>query len=152
MYKPAEWIVESLIEITAKGGNFEVGFGPMPNGEWPPETVERLKYAGSWLRVNGEAIYYTRPRRIFREGENVWFTSSKDGRHVYAISIGWPGEAFVTHSVRAVKGSQILMLGVDQALDWRQDGSALTVTIPPSLANHKPCQQAYSFKIPAEPE
>ena len=36
VYKPAEWIVENLIQITAKGGNFEVGFGPMPNGEWPP--------------------------------------------------------------------------------------------------------------------
>ena len=152
LYKSAEWIVESLIGITAKGGNFEVGFGPMPNGEWPPETVEHLKYAGSWLRVNGEAIYNTRPRKIFREGKSNWFTSSKDGRYVYAISIGWPGETFATHSVRAVKGSQILMLGVDQPLDWRQDVARLSVVIPPSLAEHKPCPQAYAFKILAEPE
>jgi alpha-L-fucosidase len=152
LYKPAEWIVESLIGITAKGGNFEVGFGPMPNGEWPPETVERLKYAGSWLRVNGEAIYNTRPRKVFSEGKNVWFTSSKDGRYVYAISIGWPGETFTTRAVRAVKGSQISMLGTDQPLDWRQDGATLSVTIPPSIADHKPCQQAYAFKILAEPE
>jgi len=151
-YKPAEWIVESLIGITAKGGNFEVGFGPMPSGEWPPETVERLKYAGDWLRVNGEAIYGTRPHKVFREGENVWFTSSKDGRHVYAISVGWPGENFTTHSVRAVKGSRILMLGVDQPLDWRQDGATLNIAIPHSVADHKPCQQAYTFKIMAEPE
>lgn len=150
IYKPAEWIVESLIGVTAKGGNFEVGFGPMPNGEWPPEMVERLKYAGDWLRVNGEAIYHTRPRRDFREGENVWFTSSKDGRHVYAISMGWPGSTFTTRVVRAVQGSQILMLGVDQALEWRQDGSALTISIPAALAEHKPCRQAYAFKIAEE--
>ncbi|MGA3328516.1 MAG: alpha-L-fucosidase [Terriglobia bacterium] len=152
LYKTAEWIVESLIGITAKGGNFEVGFGPMPNGEWPPETVERLKYAGSWLSVNGVAIYNTRPRKIFHEGKDVWFTSSKDGRYVYAISMGWPGETFTTHSVRAVQGSSIRMLGVDQPLDWRQDGTTLTVTIPSSLADHKPCPQAYAFKILAEPE
>ena len=97
LYKPAEWIVESLITITAKGGNFEVGFGPMPSGEWPPEIVERLKYAGNWLKVNGEAIYHTRPRKIFHEGKNVWFTSTPDGRYVYAISMGWPGETFTTH-------------------------------------------------------
>ncbi len=149
-YKPAEWIVQSLIEVTAKGGNFEVGFGPMPSGEWSPETVERLKYAGAWLRVNGEAIYNTRPRKVYREGDNVWFTSSKDGRYVYAIRIGWPGETFATQSVRAVKGSSISMLGVDQPLDWRQDGDSLRVSIPAAIAEHKPCAQAYVFKIEAE--
>jgi alpha-L-fucosidase len=152
LYKPAEWIVESLIGITAKGGNFEVGFGPMPCGEWPADTVERLKYAGDWLRVNGEAIYHTRPRKNFSEGKNVWFTSSKDGRYVYAISLGWPGDTFTTRSLRALKGSQITMLGVDQPLDWRQEGAALIVSLPPSLAQHKPCRQAYVFKILAEPE
>jgi alpha-L-fucosidase len=150
LYKPAEWIVESLIAITAKGGNFEVGFGPMPSGEWPPEIVERLKYAGNWLRVNGEAIYHTRPRKIFREGKNIWFTSTADGRYVYAISMGWPRETFTTRSVRAVKGSPITMLGVDQPLEWWQNGAALSVSIPPSLAHHKPCRQAYAFKILAE--
>jgi hypothetical protein len=44
------------------------------------------------------------------------------------------------------------MLGTDQPLDWRQDGATLSVTIPPSIADHKPCQQAYAFKILAEPE
>jgi alpha-L-fucosidase len=150
VYKPAEWIVESLIGITAKGGNFEVGFGPMPSGEWPQETVDRLKYAGDWLRVNGEAIYGTRPRKVFREGENVWFTSSKDGRYVYAISIGWPGETFATQSVRAATASQIFMLGVNQSLAWRQDGQKLSITIPPSIADQKPCKQAFAFKIPVE--
>ncbi len=151
-YKPAEWIVESLIGITAKGGNFEVGFGPMPSGEWPPETVERLKYAGAWLRVNGEAIYNTRPRKVFQEGKNIWFTSSKDGRFVYAINMGWPGEKFETQSVRAVPGSAIRMLGIDRDLMWRQDDETLKITIPSSLAEHKPCLQAYAFKIQAEAE
>jgi hypothetical protein len=45
-----------------------------------------------------------------------------------------------------------MMLGVDQPLAWRQEGAALMVTIPPSLAEHKPCPQAYAFKIRAEGE
>ncbi len=151
-YKPAEWIVENLIGITAKGGNFEVGFGPMPSGEWPREAVERLKDTGDWLHVNGEAIYSTRPRKTFREGENVWFTSSKDGRTVYAICMGWPGETLTIESVRAVHGSPITMLGVEKPLEWRMDGSKLRISIPSQLAAHKPCKQAYAFKIQAEPE
>jgi alpha-L-fucosidase len=150
IYKPAEWILDNLIGITAKGGNFEVGFGPMPNGRWPSETVERLEYVGDWLRVNGEAIYNTRPRKVFREGANVWFTSSKAGNLVYAITIGWPGREFTTNSVRAVQGSKVFMLGVENPLDWRQDGHALVIEIPQSTAENKPCQHAYVFKIQTE--
>jgi alpha-L-fucosidase len=122
----------------------------MPNGRWSSETVERLEYVGDWLRVNGEAIYNTRPRKVFREGANVWFTSSKTGNIVYAITIGWPGREFTTNSARAVQGSKVLMLGVEKPLDWRQDGQALVIQIPQSVAENKPCQHAYVFKIQTE--
>ena len=147
IYKPAEWILDNLIEITAKGGNFEVGFGAMPNGRWPAETVERLEYVGNWLGVNGEAIYNTRPLKTFREGSTVWFTSSKTGDVVYAISVGWPGRTFTTNSVRAKDGSRVLMLGSELPLEWHQNGQALVIEIPESLAENKPCQHAYVFKI-----
>jgi len=122
----------------------------MPNGRWPSETVERLKYVGNWLRVNGEAIYNTRPRKVFREGADVWFTSHKAGDFVYAISIGWPGQQFAVNSVRAVQGSKVFMLGVEKPLDWHQDGRALVIEIPQSVAKKKPCQHAYVFKIRTE--
>ena len=147
IYKPAEWILDNLIGITAKGGNFEVGFGPMPNGRWPAETVERLEYVGNWLRVNGEAIYNTRPRKTFREGSDVWFTSNKAGDVVYAISIGWPGQKFTTNSVRAVHGSKVFMLGVEKPLDWHPDGQGMVIEIPQSIAENQPCQHAFVFKI-----
>jgi alpha-L-fucosidase len=150
IYKPAEWILESLIGITAKGGNFEVGFGPMPNGTWPKETVERLNYVGEWLRVNGEAIYKTRPRKTVREGKNIWFTLSKDNRHEYAISIGWPGRTLNLQSVRAVDGSPVYMLGVSKPLECHQSGRGLQINIPQEVEANKPCKQAYAFKIEAE--
>jgi len=149
LYKPAEWILDNLIGVTAKGGNFEVGFGPMPNGQWPAETVERLEYVGNWLRVNGEAIYNTRPGKTFLEGSSVWFTGSKTGNIVYAIHIGWPGSTFVTSSVRAVPGSKVFMLGVENPLNWRQDSRGMVIDIPQTIAENRPCQHAYVFKIQA---
>lgn len=150
-YRKAEWILESLITVCAKGGNFEVGFGPMPNGTWAPEAVERLEYVGDWLQVNGEAIYGTRPREVFHEGDDIWFTSSKDGRTVYAISLKWPGSQFAVRSVRAAEGSAVYMLGVHEPLRWRRNGDFVTVDIPAEVGKHPPCRQAFVFKFQVNP-
>ena len=149
-YKPAEWIVESLVGTVAKGGNFEVGFGPMPTGAWPQETIERLEYVGQWLKINGEAIYHTRAREVVNEGDSLWYTSSKDGRFAYAISMKWPGERLRLRSVRAVAGSPITLLGVKRPLEWQQQADALVIQIPPQVAENKPCKQAFAFKIQAK--
>lgn len=151
VYHPNEWVVETLIDVVAKGGNFEIGFGPMPNGAWAPQAVERLEYAGEWLKVNGEAIYKTRPRKVFKEPGNIWFTASKDGRYVYAIRAGAPAGQLKVQSVKAVAGSQIFMLGVRQPLRWRQQGETLVVDIAPEIAEHPPCKQAFAFKIQVRP-
>jgi alpha-L-fucosidase len=150
-YRTAEWVLESLITVCAKGGNFEVGFGPMPNGTWATQAVERLEYVGEWLQVNGEAIYKTQPREVFREGEGVWFTSSKDSRTVYAISLSWPGSQLAVSSVRAVPGSPVYLLGVQKPLRWQQTGDFLRVDIPAEVAEHPPCRQAFAFKFQVTP-
>ncbi|HET7214403.1 MAG TPA: alpha-L-fucosidase [Terriglobia bacterium] len=152
VYRPKEWVLESLIDIVAKGGNFQVGYGPMPNGTWPQDTVERLSYVGDWLNVNGEAIYATRSWKVYKQGEDVRFTRSKDSRNLFAISLKWPGNRFVVDSVRAVPGSPVLMLGVEKPLRWQQQGSSVAIEIPPEAAANKPCQQAFVMKIRMMPD
>jgi alpha-L-fucosidase len=97
--------------------------------------------------VNGKAIDNTRPRKIFRAGSSVWFTGNKTGDVVYAISIGWPGQRFTIDSVRALHGSKVIMLGVERPLDWHQDSRGLVIDIPQAVAEKKPCEHAYVFKI-----
>jgi alpha-L-fucosidase len=101
--------------------------------------------------VNGEAIYGSRPWSIFREGEDVRFTRSGDGRNLYAIALKWPGRQMKLRSVHAIEGSSIQMLGVGGSLQWQQGVDGLTIDIPPRLEEHKPCQQAYVFRIRAHP-
>jgi alpha-L-fucosidase len=47
--------------LVSKGGNLLLNIGPKPNGEIPEEQRRILEGLGSWLSVNGEAIYASRP-------------------------------------------------------------------------------------------
>lgn len=80
---PAE-VIAILAEVVAKGGNLLLGVGPMGDGSIHPEAVLRLEEIGKWLEKNGEAIYNTNSLSHYNE-ENIWFTSSKDGKKRYAI-------------------------------------------------------------------
>jgi alpha-L-fucosidase len=147
VFKSKEWVLSTLVDVVAKGGNFMPGISPLPDGTFPRETIERLEYAGDWLKVNGEAIYGTRPWNVYSEGENIRFTRSKNGRHLYALSLEWPGETLTLRTIRAKEGSQVTMLGVDHALPWRQDNQGLVIQIPPAIAERKPCRRVSVFKI-----
>ena len=153
-YKSKEWVLESLIDIVAKGGNFQVGFGPDPNGKWPREMIERVSYVGDWLKINGESIYATRPWNRWHEGKDIRFTRSKDGKHVYAICLKWPGSSLKLATIKPRDGTKIAMLGVDEPLVWRMDDKeGLMIQIPEKLATeaNRPCKQAYAFRIEGEP-
>ncbi len=153
-YRPGTWIVENLVDIVAKGGNFMVSIGPDANGDFHPAAVKHLEYAGDWLRVNGEAIYKTRPLDRYKE-DDVRFTRSKDGTYVYAISLKWPGRQLELQSIRPEPGSPVTMLGVDTPLAWHWDeNDGLRIELPDELQDDakRPCKQAYAFKIRIQDE
>ena len=148
-YRSQEWVLSTLIDSTAKGGNFMISVGPDQWGNFHPEVIKRLNYVGDWLKVNDEAIYATRPYKEYKEGE-VYYTCTKDKKYVYAISMKWPGEKLKLKSVRAKKDAKISMLGDRRRLDWHQDEDGLVIEITRRFQNeeNRPCQQAYAFKIP----
>jgi alpha-L-fucosidase len=143
------WIVDTLVDIVAKGGNFMVGIGPDLTGRFHPAALEAIRYAGEWLRVNGEAIYATRPCPVDRQGEHLRFTRSKDGRSLYVIATEWPGSRLVVHDVRARPGSEVRMLGVSAPLEWSALEDGLAIDLPEALQaeDSRPCPQAWAFRI-----
>jgi alpha-L-fucosidase len=154
-HKGAAWVVRSLTDAVAKGGNFMVGIGPDGDGRFHPTAVSQLKEVGAWLRVNGEGIYGTRAREgeLWREGDDLRFTQSKDRRTVYAFALTWPGTKLVLRSVRARPGSVVRMLGTDTALAWHRSDTGLEIELPAGLqeAARRPCGFAWGFQIGVEP-
>ena len=144
-YKPARTLIHMLVDIVAKGGNFLLNIGPSPDGEFAPETIERLREMGAWLSVNGEAIYGTRAIAPYKEGR-VCFT--RKGESAYAILLAEEGQSqppatITLAALRPAPGSDVYLLGYDAPLRWRDAGDHAEITLPPSL----PCAHAWTVKF-----
>jgi alpha-L-fucosidase len=151
-YKGTEWIVHNLADTVAKGGGLMVGVGPSAEGAFHPEAVRQMKETGAWLKVNGEAIYATRPRdgALWAEGDRVRFTRTKDRRFTYAILTEWPGMSFTLKPVRPRDGSTVRMLGFDAPIAWTFDAAkGTTFALPEKLQqeSNRPCKYAWSFRM-----
>jgi alpha-L-fucosidase len=57
--KSGERVIEQLVDVVSKGGNFLLNVGARPDGSIPEAFVERMKVIGDWLKKNGDAIYDT---------------------------------------------------------------------------------------------
>lgn len=147
-YKGAKWIIHTLVDSVAKGGNFEVAIGPDGSGRFHPTAVAQLKEAGDWLKVNGEAIYGTRPRAgtAWRDGENVRFTKTKSSGIVYAVCLDWPAERnLVLHGVHLTPGSEVVLLGHNGTIPWRADGENVVIDVGTVMP--RPDSLAYVLKL-----
>lgn len=76
-YKPAVRIIHQLCDIVSKNGNLLLNVGPYADGSIHPEAKRILFEIGDWLKINGEAIYGTRPYTTASEGP----TSVKDANY-----------------------------------------------------------------------
>jgi len=150
-YKGARWIVQSLVDAVAKGGNFMVGIGPDGSGRFHPAAYEQLRSVGRWLKTNQEAIYATRAREgaLWNEGP-IRFTRSKDQRFVYAITTELHGNTLTLTTIEPRPQSAIFMLGYPEPLEWARDSDhRIHISIPVNLqdASCRPCEFAWTFKI-----
>ncbi len=144
-YKSGTQLIEMLIEIRAKGGNFLLNVGPQPDGVIPFEQERRIRELALWMFINGEAIHGVRPWHVIREG-NIWFTRAKDDDTVYAFLTRLPDwkrgdrKEFVLRSVRATAETTVSVLGqtgrvleyntkVIPETRWSQEADGLHVSV-----------------------
>ncbi len=152
-WKSPEVLVDDLVDIVSKGGNFLLNVGPDARGIIPAASVSRLREMGDWLKVNGEAIYNTRSFAYYREGDHIRFTMSKDSAVVYPLALVWPGEKLTLESVLPNPDATVRLLGVETPLKWKIDENRdLLIDIPSALQeeNKRPCKYAWGFRVPGK--
>jgi alpha-L-fucosidase len=139
-YMTANELVDYLVDVVSKNGNLLINVGPTAEGVIPPVMQQTLRGVGEWLRVNGEAIYGTRPWETFKDG-NVRFT--RKGNTLYAIALEWPEEELRLTSLAGKPVLKVELLGSSEAIAWKAEPDALVIQ-PPS---RRPCNYAYTFRI-----
>jgi alpha-L-fucosidase len=147
MYMTADEVVDTLVDVTSKNGNFLLDIGPRADGSIPEIMRTRLRETGDWLRVNGEAVYGTTYwSRMAAQGP-LRFTV-KQNEAFYITSLEEPGEQVVVDAPVPVRtGDRVTMLGYDGSLSWRWQAGKLVIDVP--AAARAAGDWAWTFKVAA---
>jgi alpha-L-fucosidase len=169
-YKTAGTVIRMLADIVSKNGNLLLNIPLRGDGTPDEKELKVLEDIATWMDVNRECIFATRPWKKFGEGpatdgapmraqgfnegrgkamtaDDFRFTAK--GKVLYAIELGWPTNGIsiksLGKSAKLLDGSirSIQLLGSKEKLEWRQTDNALVIAQPQS----KPGDEAIVFKI-----
>jgi alpha-L-fucosidase len=106
------------------------------DGSPGPFVTEGLRGLGDWLKLNGEAIYRTRPwveqEGVTEDGIEVRFT--RKGMTLYAIMLGTPvGRTIVLPSLRLLPYAGLRVLGSIGYTAWFQEGRDVHIRLTEPL-------------------
>lgn len=148
-YMTPRQVVHRLVDTVSKNGTLMLSVPLRPDGTIDEEEHSILMEVGDWIAINGEAIYATRPWRIYGEGPTAsqeWSASERTvkpftpadiryttkGDVLYAIALGVPEDGTVRLArLGDRRVSRVELLGERTPLEFRRDGDVLVVKLPP---------------------
>jgi len=146
-YKSTRELIQLLVDIVAKGGNFLLNVGPDAEGRLPEPALKRLAEIGDWMDVNSAAIYATRPIAPYKVGQTCL---TRKGNILYLIHLAAQDENAPPSEIRVpalTAAKSVRMLGVAEAVKWTATDDGLTIQIPEAARSQPPCDHAWAFEV-----
>ena len=124
-WRPADLLLDMLVEATSKGGNLLINVGPDGDGQFPQEFNEKAVTIGRWLDAHGEAIYDT-------EGGDIceFITHGRQtckGNNLYLIIRFWDGQGCLRLAGLDSRVRSSLLLTTGQELPYEQSTDHLII-------------------------
>ncbi len=152
-FKSTRILLQNLIDIVSKGGNYLLNVGPDASGVIPEPEQERLLAIGRWLQVNGEAIYGAKPgpfsveHGVFQStpyseaqkqesGQPFWTTvwdwrATAKPSKVFVSIFQWPGTALTLPPIQAkITNAYMLADATHAPLKFSQFAEQIVITLP----------------------
>ncbi len=125
-WRPADLLLDFLVEAASKGGNLLLNVGPDSEGRFPPEFIERTAQIGQWLETHGEAIFGS------EAGEVCEFITrgrqTKKGNHLYLVIRFWDGRPTLRLAGLAIRVLRAVLLTTNSELDVEQVGDIVILS------------------------
>jgi alpha-L-fucosidase len=169
-YRSAGSLIQQLMDTVAKNGNLLLNVGPKADGTIPEEAKAVLLEMGAWLKVNGEAVYGSRPFAVFGEGPttagknsteknkdvqsytaaDVRYTVGRDG-NLYATVMGWPGGGITLKTLFAWnpylgRVCSVEMVGAG-TVGFEQGSDGLKIMVGADAPASLPKEAGYVFRV-----
>jgi alpha-L-fucosidase len=131
-WKPTNVLIQQLVQVSSRGGNYLLNVGPTAEGIIPPPSVERLNQVGQWLKANNKAVYGTLPSPF--PYELPWGLITMKPGKIYLHVFDWKKE-LVLYGLRN-KVSRAYLLANNEPLKFAQqsdlalDHHSLTIQLP----------------------
>jgi alpha-L-fucosidase len=133
-WKPRKVLLEHLVDLASKGGNYLLDVGPNPEGLIPEPAVKRLKQVGEWTKVNGEAIFGASASPFKQQLPWGRCTKKVDnaGATLYCHVFQWPadGRLVVPGLTNPVETAYLLADPGKESLQTANDAAGVTVNVP----------------------
>ena len=136
-----------MIDIVSRGGNLLLNVGPSSDGRIPVIMQQRLVDIGSWLEINGEAIYYTQPvlKGINTSSENIKLTKRQNNLFIHCLE--WPEKSFEIYGLDFNNIENIHLIGSNQKVSWNKSDEGIKVIAPVVSPLEFPNNFAWVFTI-----
>jgi alpha-L-fucosidase len=131
-YMDAKRITGLLMQNVSRNGTMLLNLTQHGRGDLDPQVIQIAKDIGAWLKVNGEAVYASRPFEVCQENTNAICYTRNNG-NVYAALMNWTNGPITLKTLRAGgatlgKVSKVELLGSDVPMTFVQDDQGLRVT------------------------
>ena len=130
-WKSTQVLLQNLIDIASKGGNYLLNVGPTGEGLIPQACVERLEEIGKWMDANGESIYGTGASPFPKLPWGRCTTKKTEvGTTLYLHVFDWPkdGKLLVPGLESKVQSAQMLVGG--EKLQFEKTANGVVVDVP----------------------